>query len=268
MRHWMPAATPTSHSASGVLAPVIEAMARADFPATLLQRLRLVVPGTSLSVYRTGTAGPPRRYMGASHRQPDTTRDCWRAYASGPWRRDQTLTQGATLAHDGPLVCHVTASEVSAEHRAKVYDAHAMAERVSVVRRDADASVFAINLYRHAEQRPFSDAQLAGFAELAPALLAITRKHLDVLGMLERGAEPQPLPLVRRQLQMLHPRLTARELDVCERILRGMTDEGIAADLQLGLPTVRTYRNRAFRRLGISFRNELFAAMRSVEARQ
>jgi DNA-binding CsgD family transcriptional regulator len=40
-----------------------------------------------------------------------------------------------------------------------------------------------------------------------------------------------------------------------------MTQEGIAADLGLSVPTVKTYRNRAFARLGISFRNELFAAL-------
>ena len=53
--------------------------------------------------------------------------------------------------------------------------------------------------------------------------------------------------------------LTDRELDVCARLLQGMTQEGIAADLGLGVPTVKTYRNRAFARLGIHFRNELFA---------
>jgi DNA-binding CsgD family transcriptional regulator len=43
------------------------------------------------------------------------------------------------------------------------------------------------------------------------------------------------------------------------RLLRGMTYDGIAADLGLSVPSVKTYRNRAFERLGIHFRNELFA---------
>ncbi|RYF71942.1 MAG: LuxR family transcriptional regulator, partial [Comamonadaceae bacterium] len=43
------------------------------------------------------------------------------------------------------------------------------------------------------------------------------------------------------------------------RLLRGLTLEGIAADLDLALPTVKTYRQRAFTRLGIHFRNQLFA---------
>lgn len=36
-----------------------------------------------------------------------------------------------------------------------------------------------------------------------------------------------------------------------------MSYEGIAADLGLKVPTVKTYRNRAFARLGIRFRSEL-----------
>ena len=40
-----------------------------------------------------------------------------------------------------------------------------------------------------------------------------------------------------------------------------MTQEGVAADLGLSLPTVKTYRNRAFARLGIHFRSELSALL-------
>lgn len=61
------------------------------------------------------------------------------------------------------------------------------------------------------------------------------------------------------RLLQAQPGLTPRELDVCARLLQGMTHEGIACDLSLSLPTVKTYRNRAFARLGIHFRSELFA---------
>jgi len=72
-------------------------------------------------------------------------------------------------------------------------------------------------------------------------------------------ALPQGLPALRERLLRLQHDLTDRELDVCARVLQGMTHEGIAADLGLGVPTVKTYRNRAFARMGIHFRNELFA---------
>lgn len=52
--------------------------------------------------------------------------------------------------------------------------------------------------------------------------------------------------------------LTPREVQVCARLLSGMTYEGVAIDLGLCLPTVKTYRIRAFGRLGIHFRSQLY----------
>ena len=53
--------------------------------------------------------------------------------------------------------------------------------------------------------------------------------------------------------------LAGREREVCQRLLKGWTHEGIAADLGLSAGTVKTYRDRAFEKLGIHHRNELFA---------
>jgi DNA-binding NarL/FixJ family response regulator len=53
--------------------------------------------------------------------------------------------------------------------------------------------------------------------------------------------------------------LSRREREICGRLLRGWTHDGIAADLGLSATTVKTYRDRAFDRLGIHHRNELFA---------
>ncbi|RYY80998.1 MAG: LuxR family transcriptional regulator, partial [Comamonadaceae bacterium] len=73
------------------------------------------------------------------------------------------------------------------------------------------------------------------------------------------AAQALPPGRIRERLLDLAPELTTRELDVCVRLLQGMTQEGIAADLGLAFTTVKTYRNRAYARLGVHFRNELFA---------
>ena len=75
----------------------------------------------------------------------------------------------------------------------------------------------------------------------------------------ESLASTLPAGRLRERLYALRPDLTTREADVCVRLLQGMTHDGIAADLGVSLTTVKTYRNRAFDRLGIHFRNELFA---------
>ena len=63
----------------------------------------------------------------------------------------------------------------------------------------------------------------------------------------------------RQALLQLAPGITSRELDVCTRLLAGMTHDGVACDLGISATTVKTYRNRAFARLGIHHNNALFA---------
>ena len=61
--------------------------------------------------------------------------------------------------------------------------------------------------------------------------------------------------------------LTAREKDVCRRILDGFSSEAIAGELGIALNSVFTYRKRAYEKLGIASQNELFAiALRLMTA--
>ncbi|MFY3386523.1 helix-turn-helix transcriptional regulator [Paracidovorax sp. MALMAid1276] len=277
MRQWLAPPQPAGPTGAA-LAAMVQRLGEPGFVPGLLQAMAPLLPAASWSVYRTGRRCKPTLFMSASLGVPDTTQDCWWAYLSGPYRRDSTW--GRPLEVEVPTapltqLCHVTAQELEGEHRARVYDAHGMAERVSVVDHEADGSVFAVNFYRHQHQPPFRDQHLGGFEAVAPVLLALARKHIQ----LSQGATPasavpgaapalqaplghaatSSLPALRARLLRTSDQLTDRELDVCARLLQGMTHEGIASDLGLGVPTVKTYRNRAFARLGIHFRNELFA---------
>ncbi len=249
MRKWT-----CNGSASGtgrhaqLLAGLIHQLGQPRFRSLLLETLQPLVPAASFSVYRTGHRSVPQLFLSGSLGVPDTTRECWQAYLSGPYRSDRTLIAEAQ-GEEQPLLCHLTVQEVPAQHRTRVYEAHGVAERVSVVQA-RDDGLFAVNFYRHQHQAPFSDAQVADFEALAPALLALARKHVAL-----EGGDASPA----QRLRALQPALTPRELEVCVRLLRGMTYDGIAADLGLSVPSVKTYRNRAFDRLGIHFRNELFA---------
>ncbi|WP_298929544.1 helix-turn-helix transcriptional regulator [uncultured Ramlibacter sp.] len=257
MRKWNAASGPCAAAMPGqALAGMIEQLGQPQFQDALLEQLHPLVPAASWSVYQVGAGCEPRLFLSASRGVPDTTRACWQAYLSGPYLGDRTLARESAAA-DETLLCHIAACEVPAEHRARVYEAHGVAERVSVVRQQGGV-VFAVNFYRHLHQRPYSDGQIAQFESLAPALLALVQKHVALAPPL---LTEEPLAAWRRKLALLEAGLTGRELDVCARLLRGMTQEGIAADLGLGLPTVKTYRNRAFARLGIHFRNQLFALL-------
>ena len=290
MRQWQPAplsAAAGRRSSAGAagqaLAGMVQRLGEPGFATGMLQELAPVLPAASWSVYRTGQRCKPTLFMSASLGVPDTTQDCWWAYLSGPYRNDRTWGRAFDETTVEPLtrLCHVTATEVEGEHRARVYDAHGVAERISVVDHESDGSVFAVNFYRHQHQTAFRDGQISNFEAVAPVLLSLARKHIALArplphaawvsahdagaqeappGMLPApAAGPQGLAALRERLLRLQHGLTDREIDVCARVLQGMTHEGIARDLGLGVPTVKTYRNRAFARLGIHFRNELFA---------
>jgi DNA-binding CsgD family transcriptional regulator len=265
MRQWQ--ARAASGGTSSAIGGMVRALAQDDFQARVLEELHPVLPAASWSVYRTGAQCRPTLFMSASRGIPDRTRDCWWAYLSGPYRQDRSFGPRSAAM---PRLCHVTAQEIPGEHRIRVYEAHGVRERISVVEHDGD-TVFAVNLYRHEHQRPFTDAQIAAFEGVALPLLELARKHILLTGGAPRAAPPRPAEVraptptalgagaLRERLLALDAALTPRELDVCVRLAQGMTHDGIAADLGLGLTTVKTYRNRAFARLGIHFRNELFA---------
>jgi DNA-binding CsgD family transcriptional regulator len=280
MRKWAPTQWDGRPALAGqALAGMICQLGQDGFEEVLLEQLHPVLPAASWSVYQVGPRCEPTLFMSASHGIPDTTRDCWWAYLSGPYRNDQSLRIDATGAAAaarglaGTHLCHITAQEVAGEHRARVYDAHGMVERVSVVRHAADESVFAVNFYRHAHQPALTDGQICAFEDLAPALLALAQKHIALAhgpvsghgAALHDPGTPRSAAALRSRLHELCPALTSRELDVCTRLLQGLTQEGIAGDLAISLPTVKTYRNRAFERLGIHFRNELFALVLGMQ---
>lgn len=279
MRHWTtPRAATADHSFDSTALPahalgsMVHRLGEPGFAQQVLQSMRPLMPVASWSVYRTGPRSQPCLYMSASSEARDTTRDCWWAYLSGPYLRDSTWNHGdAAGPRAATALCHITAQEVGGEHRALVYDAHGMAERVSIIEHQEDGGIFAVNFYRHQHQHALDDAQIGQFEAIAPALLALAHKHIaltqahgSAAGTAAAAAPPPPklrhtLPALRMRLLQAQADLTPRELDVCARLLQGMTHEGVASDLALSLATVKTYRNRAFARLGIHFRSELFA---------
>lgn len=67
------------------------------------------------------------------------------------------------------------------------------------------------------------------------------------------GADPG------RSLGARFPDLTPREVDVLERIADGLTNPQIAAELFLTVPTVKSYVNQVFAKLGVRTRAEAVA---------
>ncbi len=246
---------------------VVGAIGEADFAERALGALNTAqLRAASWSVYQVGRQQPPVLHLSASLGVADTTRHCFAAYRAGLYRADRSF-DAVRPGHAAVLRMHADEAP-SADHREAIYRRHGVLERLSVVTRQSgqsgDDQVFAVNLYHHDHQGRFSPGEIEGFAAVAPLLLACVQRHVRL-----RPATPaEDGQTPRARLLARCPALTDRELDVCERLLRGWSYDGIAADLGLSLATVKTYRARAFERLGMHFKSELFAAFLPPERGQ
>ena len=248
-----------AHGPLSVLAAMLPEVGRPGMVPSMLDHLSPVVDVASMAMYQVWPDRAPVMHLSASRGVPDTTRECFALYTDlRLYTRDCSFDAARTETTGGHacmLRMHARQAP-NADHREAIYVRHHMVERLSIARSEADSSVLAINLYKHAHQRPFSDAEVRHCGELGCALLALAARHVE----LQRGRSGGRRALLKLRCQAL----TDRELDVLERLADGMTYDGIAADLALGLSTVKTYRARAFERLGIHSRNQLFAVLRET----
>ena len=251
-----PPLAPPPIPAHDVAAALVGCIARPDFATRALGELNRALPVAWWTVYRVHDVRddqPPRLFAQASHAVPDIALDCWRIYRNGVYRDDTHFAEACDQAASSMVMTHCLADDFGRAHRQQIYAAHSLSERLSLVaaERGADSSgaLLAVNLYRHRAQPRFAPAELDNVLDFAGTLLAVVQRHIE-LG----SAHLTPA----QRLQQLCPQLTPRELAVCERLLRGLTFEGIAADLGVSAATAKTYRNRAFERLGIHHRNALF----------
>jgi DNA-binding CsgD family transcriptional regulator len=253
MQAW-PLDTPPASSPQRALAGVIAGMGQASFAQTALDNLNGLFEIGSWSVYRLWADRPPELQLSASQGPQDITRDCFRTYCDdGLYRNDGSFAP--VRAAGRTLMLRTHADEIpSATHREAIYRRHGMLERLSVARAESDGSLIALNLYRHTHQGRYSAGEVEQFAQMATPLLAAAVRHADL-------ATPPVFhkPDIRWRMQQQCPALTARELDVLERLLQGLSYDGIAADMGLSVGTVKTYRARAFARLDMHFKSELFA---------
>lgn len=250
-----PLSSPSLHASQAALAALIDGIGTDGFAEQGLCELNQGLQAASWSVYQVWRDRPPVLHLSSSFGVADTTRDCFGAYRDGLYLRDCSFDPLQKVAPGHAAVLHMHAEDApNSEHRERIYRRHHVIERLSVAQREADGSLLAVNLYRHDHQRRYSDDELDTFGAMAAPLLASVRRHIAL-----RGETPAQACDARAAMARACPALTPRELDVCERLLKGWSYDGVAVDMGLSVATVKTYRARAFERLGLHFRSELFA---------
>lgn len=230
-------------------------LGKESFPKALLAYLGQWVDCQHFSVLRMAGERPRLLAAGTCHQDSRVVLRCGQAYIERYYRHDPLFEP---LRAVPGRIGHLLAQDIRfTPYREAIYLRHGISERLSSVYIDERERPVLFSLYRHHDQGFFTDRELQMCETLNPALLQLLRGHLALIG-LNHAVD------YRQQLLQHCSGLTMQELEICSRLLRGMTHAGIAADLGIKESTVKTYRNRAFERLGINFRSQLFALFAAV----
>ena len=230
---------------------LIECVGTDVFPQTLFAISRNVTGCDLVMAFRKPINGGPKLLVSDGINTSD-----WREgqYLGGHWRSDpirriEESARTATVA-----ISRVVAEELSCiDYRNDCFMRGNIASRVSLSLRDRDATTH-LNLYFR-EGRGMQSKAHRFLSASARLLIPLLNRHAATFGQTPVSLSGQAAVMAR--LKAIEPSMSERELQVCSHIVRGLTSEGIALELQLSVNTVLTYRKRAYARLRISTQNEL-----------
>ncbi|MBL8289973.1 MAG: hypothetical protein JNL85_18455 [Rubrivivax sp.] len=244
---------------SPALAPVVAALGGTTFAAELLAALNRGVAVDHACLMRFAGNTRPPVLESASWRGGEHVAEVQQAYLAGLYRHDPNL---ALALERGRVAVRLQRRAAIGEgaYREACYGRFGLLERLTVAASSEGGQLVALNLYRLEAGGPFAAAELAAIEALAPLLAALALKHVAMVGMRLRSRERgDRIEAAAARLAALGAALTRRERDVLARVLVGMTSEGIALDLAIGLTSVLTYRRRGYARVGVTSQAELFA---------
>jgi DNA-binding CsgD family transcriptional regulator len=239
----------------------IAALGAMGFPAALFKELSLVSELAGIAAGTLDASGSPVSEWTYSRSPVGFTDLCTQCYQPVFASSDPLHAARYRLATRGrrgeSLIARVNAEEIgNRAHRASIYDRFNLKEKISISQCIAGGQTLHFTIVRRRDQPPLRAGQVQSLRELAPTLVALLTRHREL-----QALRPVTVQHNRQRLLTHCPSLTQRELALCLGLLNGRTLSSMADEWNLKASTVSTYRDRAYRRLGIHFRSQLFALM-------
>jgi DNA-binding CsgD family transcriptional regulator len=238
------------------LAGLVDAIGEQRFGPALAQYLHSLCGADHFAAFRLGSN--ELREVAACCVNPEhTARDRVETYVNqGWWKRDPAMSEAQRLlAAPGHTLIHVDFSDDGyTAMRPSVYP-H-VRDRLLLCGHGANFS-FGLSILREDPHAPFAGEAIESVARSAELLMSVLAKHADI-----RETRPN-VALALTALDEIESCIVAtsnlprREAEVSARILYGLSSVGIAVDLCVSEETVKTYRKRAYQRLGIGSEREL-----------
>jgi DNA-binding CsgD family transcriptional regulator len=237
----------------GGLSQVVDYIGRDGFHGQLLSFLHETVGAEHCATFALNKEKP--KVIGAISLDGHAATKQIDLYLNKYWRLDPTISAAleqvdrnfATLLRLD--VGHLPPSGL----RDLVYRKTQISDRVLLSGAGASLSVL-----RSESSGKFSDAEITRLSAVGGILISIVKKHLELVTRpTDLSAAFSSLQEIMNCIANSPEALPRREVEVCALILFGVSTMGIALRLNIGEETVKTYRKRAYERLGMATQHEL-----------
>ena len=238
------------------VAGLVDAIGTAGFAQHLIDYLHEVSGADHCAAFQLDPNSVSAFASGSFDGKRQMTPMVERYVGEGLWRVDPAMSLARAQAHASStsLVRVDLDDERYIDLRPRVYPE--VRDRVVICGRRGNSD-FGLSVLRSTAHALFGAAEINNLVQQADVLLSAMAKHARVVAA--RPSAATALTDLHDIMSCLSARskFARRELQVSARILYGMSTTGIALDLGIGEESVRTYRKRAYQRLGIASEREL-----------
>jgi DNA-binding CsgD family transcriptional regulator len=239
------------------LTDVVGGVGRPSFAGSLFAFAHEMVGADHVTAFCAAGAGLIRTVLAENRGTQPIARAVAERYVRQHWTCDpvqKILSDRKASGANHCIVVGMDAADVEhTDYRNECYSSVNLDHRLSIAQARGGATM-RVNFYRR-RGRDFSQDEIDRIADIADLLVAAVWRH-DEQGYVPTDEASRQEWFLQR-FAGLFPALSERERQVLALSAIGLTSEGIALRLNIGLNTVLTYRKRAYRRLSISSQNEL-----------
>ena len=120
--------------------------------------------------------------------------------------------------------------------------------------------IYLLYCIRSDKKPPFSQIEKETLISMAKFLLPLLKSHAEILParLSMKDHHPTLRKQLTHQLDRHHISLSVREFDVCLAVLSGKPAAQMAYDIGVQVTSIKTYTSRAFKKIGVGNKSELF----------
>ena len=242
-----------------VLAAIVDSVGTRDLPQALLDSLEALWGIKFVAVYAFDLRRPQTRFLLGASRDPSVrvqqNASEYALYyaADDPARQAVVSAIRAQPCTTGIISTCLARDELPRPGHKQLIERAGVLDRFACFFSRDGTGWLGLHAMRAATCGPLTEQDFAELRDYAFVYRSLVSRHIATTG--QRGDAPKR---IRRWLQDSGGGLSAREVEVCTRLLAGESQLRIAGSLGIKESSVQSYRKRAYEKLGVREMLEIF----------